>query len=258
MPFRTDTSPRIGVGYTAPEQQNRAEKLAAQLGLPMAAEGTNYDFILRCTDERIELVRLNDPALTGSVWVEFTLGPTGYRRIRGGSEMLIRAIGHKKNRKTSVLDATGGLGRDTFIMAAHGCDVHIVEKNPIVAALLEDGLRRASEHPDTKEICARIQLTVGDSCHLLSKESRTGKYDVIYLDPMFPERSKSARVKKDLQVLQLIVEGKSNTDTLFTAALKAAGKRVVIKRPKNAPPLPGKIPSHSISSKAIRFDVYLV
>ena len=257
MPHQTNKSPRIGVGYTDPEQQDRAEKLAAQLGLPRAAEGANFDFIMRCTDQRLELIRQNDPALTGSVWVDFVQGPSGYRRVRGGSEMLIRAIGHKKNMPTSVLDATGGLGRDTFIMASRGCHVHIVEENPIVAALLKDGLCRASEHPDTKEICSRIRLTIGDSCQLLTRKSRTGKYDVIYLDPMFPKRSKSARVKKELQILQLLVGGENGTDLLFAAALKEAEKRVVVKRPKSAPPLPGRSPSYSLGGKTTRFDVYL-
>lgn len=248
----------IAVEYAGQEQEQRALRLAQKLGLPIAAEGQRYDLILRCSETGLELFRPGDPLLTGSVRAEFVDGPSGYRRIRGGSEMLIRAIGHKKNTRTSVLDATGGLGRDAFIMASHGCQVHVFEKNPVAAAVLEDGLRRACEHPDTKRISDRIRLTVGDSCKFLLSEDRVAQFDVIYLDPMFPERSKSARVKKELQILQQLVGHDENIENLFAAALQTARKRVVVKRPKTAPPLRGPAPSYNISGKTTRFDVYLI
>ncbi len=249
---------KIGIQFSSPEHKQRAVELGERLGLPMAADVESCDFILRCTELGLELFRPGDQSLTGSVRAEFIDGPSGYRRLRGGPEMLIRAIGHKKNNRTSVLDATGGLGRDAFIMASHGCQVHVVEKNPVAGALLEDGLRRASEHPDTTKISGRIRLTVTDSYQFLLAGNREEQYDVIYLDPMFPKRSKSARVKKELQVLQLLVgQADDDTDKLFEAALQAAGKRVVVKRPKTAPPLQGRAPSHSLSGKTTRFDVYL-
>jgi 16S rRNA (guanine1516-N2)-methyltransferase len=249
--------PAIAVKYEAAEQKERALRLAEKLELPVAEDGHRYDFILHCSDEGLELFRTGDPLLTGSVRAEFVGGKSGYRRNHGGTEMLVRAIGHKKNSRTRVLDATGGLGRDAFIMASHGCHVHIIEKNPVAAALLEDGLRRAAEHPDTKSISGRIRLTVGDSCEFLQAENQEEQFDVIYLDPMFPKRSKSALVKKELQILQLLVGYDDYTENLFAAALQNAGKRVVVKRPKTAQPLSGRAPSHNISSKTIRFDVYL-
>lgn len=247
----------IAIEYAGQEQKEQALRLVQKLGLPIAAEGERYDLILRCSETGLELFRPGDPLLTGSVRAEFVDGPSGYRRIRGGPEMLIKAIGHKKNTRTSVLDATGGLGRDAFIMASLGCQVHVVEKNPVAAAVLEDGLRRAAEHPDTKRISDRIRMTVGDSCNFLLAENRAAQFDVIYLDPMFPERSKSARVKKELQILQQLVGPDDDIEKLFTAALQKAGRRVVVKRPKTAPPLHGPSPTYSISGRTTRFDVYL-
>jgi len=249
--------PSIGIGYAGPEHRPWALKLARKLGLPIAATGEHYDLILRCTVSGLELYRPGDPQLTGPVRAEFVAGPSGYRRSHGGTEMLVRAIGHKKNSQTCVLDATGGLGRDAFIMAGHGCRVRIAEKNPVAAELLEDGLRRAAALPETKEICRRVTLTAGDSIDLLRVENTIGIFDAIYLDPMFPQRSKSARVKKELQILQQLAGSEDDVTKLFAVALQKAGKRVVVKRPKGAPPLPGPDPSFSLGGKAIRFDVYL-
>lgn len=256
-PTTLQSSLSIAIHYLHPKQEKQAALLAEKLGLPVKADDEKFDMVLRYSERGLELLRFNDPTLTGSVRVDFIAGRTGYRRLRGGPEMLVRAIGHKKDSFTRVLDATGGLGRDAFIMAAHGCQVQILEKNLIAGALLQDGLERASVYPDTQEICDRISLTIGDSMQLLTEEKEVGRYDVIYLDPMFPKRSKSALVKKELQILQMLVKKNDDTEGLFKAALQSGTRRVVVKRPKTAPPLPGRKPSHSLSGKTTRFDVYL-
>ncbi|MDW7772010.1 MAG: class I SAM-dependent methyltransferase [Desulfobulbaceae bacterium] len=248
----------IAVEYKGSEHKHQALLLAENLNLPLVGEDEQYDLILRCTDKELELYRPGDRLLTGSVRAEFVQGPSGYRRNRGGTEILVRAIGHKRNSRTKVLDATGGLGRDAFIMASHGCQVRIMEKNPVVAALLADGLRRASSHPETREISRRISLITGNSRDLLMTENMEDEFDVIYIDPMFPQRSKSARVKKELQILQQLVGPDADIDKLFAAALQKAGKRVVVKRPKGAPSLQGPNPSCTLGGRTIRFDVYLI
>lgn len=157
-----------------------------------------------------------------------------------------------------MLDATGGLGRDAFILASHGCTVRLVERQPVIGALLADGLRRALAHPETRMAAERITLTIADSRLLLTELANTGQhYAVVYLDPMFPQRDKSAKVKKELQVLQLLVGQEEDGEELLAAALGVAGSRVVVKRPKGAPPLPGPKPSHSHAGTTTRFDVYL-
>jgi len=245
----------VGITFTRPELRDKAEQLAGKLCLPLASADLDHDFILTCSNNGLELRYTKDPSLTGSCRVDFVGGQAGFRRRHGGSEMLVRAIGCKHNSPTYVLDATGGMGRDAFVMASHGCHVHIIERHPVIAALLEDGLQRATQQPDTKKIVERIMMTTGDSFHFLRKKPEK-QYDVIYLDPMFPARSKSSRVKKELQMLQMLAGHGNDTKNLFTAALQAAGNRVVVKRPKAASSLPGLSPSYSLSSKKIRFDVY--
>lgn len=251
-------APAIALEYAGPQHKQWALQLARKLGLPLTTEDKQYDLILRCTDKGLELFRPGDSRMTGSVRAEFVAGPSGYRRSRGGTEMLIRAIGHKVNMQTRVLDATGGLGRDAFIMASHGCLVRVAEKNSVAAALLEDGLLRAAAQPETAVISERISLIAGDSIDILRSENKEKRFDVIYLDPMFPKRSKSARVKKELQILQQLVGSDDDIEKLFALALQKTGKRVVVKRPKGAPPLPGQKPSYNLSGRTIRFDVYLV
>lgn len=258
MSHPSSRPPSVGITFTCPELRTKANQLSESLNLPLATADKEYDFILTYSENGLELAYTKDSFLTGSYRVDFVTGPVGFRRKHGGSELLIRAIGHKKNTATHVLDATGGMGRDAFIMASHGCTVHIIERHPVVAALLENGMQRASQKPGTKKIIERIVLVKGDSYQFLRKNANT-KFNVIYLDPMFPARSKSSKVKKELQMLQLLAGNDENGSTrLLDMALQVAGNRVVVKRPKGAAPLTGATPSYSLASKKIRFDVYQV
>jgi len=250
---------RAGVAFDRPGLAAAAADLARQLELPLVSPAADdLDFVLFRTAARLELRWTGDAALAAPVWAEFVKGPAGYRRRRGGREMLIRAVGVRHDRPLSILDATGGMGRDAFLLAGCGCTVHIFERQPVVAALLRDGLRRAAENPETRESAGRIRLAAADSRKFLENmTNREKNIDVIYLDPMFPERTKSARVKKELQILRLLVGGEDDTERLLTAALNAARNRVVVKRPKSAAPLAGQKPSHCLSGGTTRFDVYM-
>ena len=250
-------SPSIAIAYAGPEQKRQACILAEKLGLPLAVEKGNYDLMLRCSETGLEIFKPDDPLLTGKVRADFVGGTSGYRRSHGGSEILIKAIGCRKNTRTTVLDATGGFGRDAFIMASHGCRVRIAEKNPITAALLEDGLLRAANHPETRVICERISFTFGNSLDLLSGKNNAESFDVVYLDPMFPRRNKSAQVKKEQQILQELTAPEDDIENLLALALRKAGRKVVAKRPKSSSPLPGPKPSYHLGGRVIRFDIYL-
>jgi len=256
---QSKTTPLVGIVYTEPDQKERAEQLAESLKLPVIAKTTGYDFVLSYIQDRLNLSTPNDSSNMGKVYVEFVKGAAGYRRKQGRKEMLIKAIGFKKNQPLTILDVTGGMGKDSFLMAGYGCTVFVTERNKIVAALLQDGLRRASKHPDTRDIAERIHLSVRDSHQFLHNSNEKEKqYDVIYLDPMFPKRSKSALVKKEMQILQKLIGYEDDTEQLFIATLKIAAKRVVVKRPKIAPPMAGSTPSYSLDGKTTRFDIYLI
>jgi len=249
--------PLAAVYYTDPVQKKRARALADSLGIPLISDPGGHDFVLTFVNDRLTLAAPNDPSMKGQVSAEFVRGAAGYRRKQGQKELLLKAIGFRRDQPPYVLDATGGLGKDSFLMASRGCTVHILERNRIVHTLLQDGLRRASEHPETREIAGRIRLTLIDSLRYFEAKSVGKEYDVIYLDPMYPQRSKSALVKKEMQMLQKLLGHGDNGDRLVDAALAAGCGRVVVKRPGKAPCLGSRAPSHSITGTTTRYDVYL-
>ncbi|MGE4558740.1 MAG: class I SAM-dependent methyltransferase [Desulfobulbus sp.] len=206
--------------------------------------------------ERLEFRVIGDPELTGALWVDFDSAAARRRSLHTVSELLIRAAKIRRMQNNPLLiDATAGLGRDAFLLATHGFRVQMIEINPVVAALLADGLDRAGRLPHLQMIAARIQLRRGNSVAIFAAlEERP---DVIYLDPMFPERSKSAKVKQNLRLLQYLDDHAIAPEELLHAALAVDAKKVVIKRPLKGPPLAGKKPSYTLKGKAIRFDVYL-
>ncbi|WP_339136820.1 MAG: class I SAM-dependent methyltransferase [Candidatus Electrothrix sp. GW3-4] len=261
---------KIAVKASCPDLASQAQELADCLGLPMESPectllhrsgGRTQDrLLLRLSSEGLELVKPDDPKLRGAVRVDFTAGQAAFRRKQQKKELLVRAVGGKGGASLNIIDATGGLGRDSFLLAAAGHQVRIFEQQPVVAALLADGLERAAAHPETAEIRARIRLTAGDAVQVLGNIRENGEgqgIDVVYLDPMFPERRKSALVKKELQLLQLLAQADAAPERLLNAALKVAGQRVVVKRPLKAPCLTDLSPSHVLTGKTIRFDVYL-
>ena len=170
------------------------------------------------------------------------------------SQPLVRAIG-----KTArfVVDATAGMGQDSFMLAAAGFEVIGYERSAGIYALLENGLQRAMADPVTREmIDDRLQFRHGDAIDelpLLKPQP-----DAVYLDPMYPpKRRKSALSKKEMQVFRELVGDDDDATRLFETALVTARERVVVKRPHHAEPIGGK-PSMSYESKLVRFDVYKV
>jgi 16S rRNA (guanine1516-N2)-methyltransferase len=143
-----------------------------------------------------------------------------------------------------------------FILAALNCRVKALEKSPYVGVLVHDALTRARENAKTNSICERIDFSVGDSLEFL-KYSKNGDYDVIYIDPMFPPKKKSALPKKEMIILQrLLHRDDSKQDIeLLTVALEKAG-RVVVKRPIGGAPLL-RNPDLVFKGTSTRFDVYL-
>jgi len=250
---------KVAVSHTAPELADKASALAAQLGLPLHDPTTNTPtLLLTLTTERLEL-RQTGKGAEGPLFVDFIGGAVDYRRRQTTSrkEAIARAVGLKSGARPVVLDITAGLGRDSFILASLGCTVQMVERSPVVAALLADALARAKEEPMLAEIMARISLMVGDSLEIL----RTWQHErpeVIYIDPMYPHRSKSALVKKEMRLIRLLVGDDEDSDQLLAAARAIATRRVVVKRPRLAPALLGTEPNFTIGGKNSRFDVYLV
>lgn len=205
------------------------------------------------------MLRGGDRGRSEALIVDFANDTFLYRLRHGGGrkQPLARAIGLKPDYSPLVLDATAGLGRDGFLLAALGCRVTLCERSALIHALLRDGLARAACDPRLGAIAGRIRLYPGDALTLLPTLAQD-RPEVIYLDPMFPHRTKSALVKKEMRLVRLVVGGDSDTNDLLREALAHAGKRVVCKRPIQAAPLAGPRPDFAITTPRHRFDIYLV
>ena len=248
----------IAVSHTEPGLTDKACALAAQLNLPLDNPAANTpSLLLTLTPDRLEL-RQTGKGAEGPLFVDFIGGAIEYRRKQTTSrkEAIARAVGLKGGTNPLVLDLTAGLGRDSFILASLGCTVRMVERSSVVAALLADALERAKEEPMLAEIMARLSLMMGDSLEIL-RTWQDERPEAIYIDPMYPHRSKSALVKKEMRLIRLLVGDDEDSDQLLAAALAIAIRRVVVKRPRLAPALLGPEPNFTIGGKNSRFDVYL-
>ncbi|OGQ88446.1 MAG: hypothetical protein A2512_05955 [Deltaproteobacteria bacterium RIFOXYD12_FULL_56_24] len=249
----------IAVSPTGPELTEKARGLAAWLGLPLYHPDDPAPLLLlTLTPARLEL-RQTGKGAEGPLFVDFGGGAIDYRRRQTTrrKEAIARAAGLKGGATPSVLDLTAGLGMDSFILASLGCTVQMVERSAVVAALLADGMARASEEPALAAIMAHLHLRVGESLEILRAWQRE-RPEVVYLDPMYPHRGKSALVKKEMRLIRLLVGDDEDSDELLRAALGVATRRVVVKRPRLAPPLPGPEANFTSRGKNSRFDVYLV
>lgn len=217
------------------------------------------EIVLFLDDTGIGLGTYRKQKRFSTVMVDFTTGKSRHRRIFGNNKDsdLVAAIGSST---CTILDATAGLGQDSYILASLGCSVTLCERNPIIRTLLQDGLRRGTACPETAGVIANMTLLPTDALLVLSQlaDSRlTDKQpDVIYLDPMYPERNKSALVKKEMRWLRSCVGDDLDAAAVLEHALPVAKNRVVVKRMKNAPLLGNQEPSCSVAGKTVRFDIY--
>lgn len=192
-------------------------------------------------------------------YVDFVTGAMGYRKRKLSlkNELIGKAVAIKSKFDLRVVDATAGFGRDAFILAQLGCPVCMLERNPVVALLLEDGIKRAARDNVCNEVIERMELISVDAASFLTAINQAEQPDVVYLDPMFPERRKAAKVKKEMQLLQGLLGSHDGQPGLLSLARTRAGKKVVVKRPAKAPCLENQSPDYSVKGKSSRFDIYL-
>jgi 16S rRNA (guanine1516-N2)-methyltransferase len=248
-------SEAAGVVALDAQQAEEAEAIARRWGLPLGPA----KFQLQLTDKQLQLSNSEEPE-TGTVIVDFVGGAVAHRRRFGGGrgQAIARAVGLKGGANPDVLDATGGMGRDAFVLASLGCKVTLIERSPVVAALLEDGLSRAkADHEIGPWVTERMHLIHADAISWMNRLNKNDFPGVVYLDPMFPHRSKTALVKKEMRLLQQLLGDDQDADALLLAAIRIASKRVVVKRPDAAPHLADMEPTMSLHSKKHRFDVYV-
>ena len=194
---------------------------------------------------------LTDDALGHSpLVVDFIHGPVSFRSQQHlGGEHLIKACQIKGQKSGAVLDATCGLGTDSFLLQQAGFNVTATEQHPVIHALLRDGLYRF-QHATGE---GGFELHCGDARQLLNEQP----FDVIYLDPMFPTVSKSAKNKKTMQLFQRLHETSvDNAKDLLEWGTEQPCQRVVIKRPVKAPLINQRKPTFQILGKTCRFDAF--
>ena len=243
----------------SPERQHELDQLAERWGLSHDPDSV---FALVLTTERLELRKL-DEAKLGAVYVDLASGAVAHRRKFGGGrgQAIAKAVGLKGGVTPTVVDGTAGLGRDAFVLASLGCKVQMVERHPVVAALLDDGLARAKADSEIggwiSERMTLLHASSHNALEVLAADPDFEAPDVVYLDPMYPHKKKSALVKKEMRVFQTLVGADLDADGLLAPALALATKRVVVKRPDYAEFLAGQKPSTAIETKKNRFDVYV-
>jgi len=242
----------------------------AALGLPLLPPGIDnrrhtHDGLALVCDGRGLHLELRD----GNHRIKLAVDFSGLRHRakinQARSEMLVRACGVPNDGSTwRLVDATAGLGRDGYLLAVCGATVTLVERHPVLQLLLADAL--ASLQLAQPEVVARLHLQCGESIGYLQTfhgQPESGRPHVVYCDPMFPAREKSAAVGGDMQVLHELIGESPDAGELLAAALRAATRRVVVKRPLRAealvaPGLEHIHPSYALEGRASRFDVYLV
>jgi len=234
--------PLKSIGYETEDKQQEALALAEQLHLNI----DNHTLPrLSLMSDKLALLTLNFAPL----FVDFKSEIWQKRRDAGKKQGLVRAC--KPVGGLRIIDATAGWGRDAAVLASFGADVTMIERQPIMAALLSDGLSRLEDGSPIKK---RLSLMCVDTKAYLETLEPTDYPDVIYIDPMHPSRQKSALVKKDMQILQQLIGEDQDAGDLIQIARRRVRLYVVVKWPqRSAPLLP---PSRSVVGKTVRFDVY--
>lgn len=236
----------------------QAQELAERLNVVLSTNTSHGNELSLLLDEGgLSLLRPDDKTL-GALKIDFNDGASTWRRNHGGGtgQAVAKAVGLKQKKQLTILDATAGTGTDAFVLASLGCQVTMLERHPIVAALLEDALLRGANEPDVYAITQHMALHQGSSIEFM-KKTPENSYDVVFLDPMFPHSGKKAQVKKSMQYFRDMVGKDEDADALLTPALALASYRVVVKRPKKSPFLNNQTPSFSQEGKANRFDIYV-
>ena len=243
------TARQVVVRPVLGESPLRAQAAAAQLTLPYnpALQSDDIELIVGEANAWLETAGLK-------VAIRYDSAAMLHRRHGGQNELLGRAVGVKNDRHPIVFDATGGLGRDAFVLADLGCRVTLCEQTPALAWLLQDAIlcAQVSRHEAVRDAAGRMTVHAGNS-----EAQSLGAATVIYIDPMFPERKKAAAVKKEAMMLQYLSASNDGGASLMNWASQQAVDRIVVKRPVKAPVLGERKASFSLSGKSVRFDVFV-
>ena len=187
----------------------------------------------------------------------FVEGPILHRLKygKGRGQNLAKAVGMKSNKNRNIIDATAGLGYDSFILASIGAKVTLIERSQKMHELLQNGIDEGKSFGgEIEKIINRMELLFGDSKDILPKLTP----EVIMIDTMYKDRKKTALVKNNMRLVREIVGPDSDYIELLKVALNCAKNRVVLKQPRYADPIKEiRKHSHQILGKTIRYDIFM-
>jgi len=219
-------------------------------------------FIIKNTPKKNSYLHLNENGLSFNshtsegkreLRVDFLKGPMGWRLKRPEHEkQLKKAIG-KTSDSLTIFDGTAGMLGDSMIFLSLGHKVIACEQSKIIYLLIKDACKRAeNELPFLKN----LKLVHGNSAEIYKSH---GTPDLVYLDPLYPENSKSSKRSGDVALLRTAIELESITDIgdeIFHEFRASEHKKIILKRPIKAPLICNKI-NYQIKGKSTRFDIYI-
>lgn len=252
-PQTCPTLPLVAAADTDPVARH---ELAAQLGVAPLETPPDGGLYLSLDAAGLALCEAGRPPVC--MRAEFLRGAQGFRAARQGHqrEAIARACGINAEPGSWVVDATAGLGRDAFILAATGARVTLLERSPVVHALLMDGLRRA-DRGGAGQVVARMTPVHTEAVQWLRACAADKAPDTVYLDPMYAGRRRAA-AGKELTLLQALLGPAGDSGELLETARATARTRVVVKRHRRAPALAGVSPDYQLTGRSTRFDIYRV
>ena len=232
------------------EAQILSEKISARIVNDPALISSD-DFVIRFADDTVSL---SSNGLTVCGNLINMLPRLKFHNL--SSELLVKAAKFSKlQHALTAFDATAGLGEDSLLLSASGFQVFLFEHDPVIACLLRDSLRRALKDPELMKYVSHMHVIEGNSIEEMPNLSISP--DLVYLDPMFPERQKSGLVKKKFQLLHHLEQPCANEIDLLNAAIQTKPRKIVVKRPLKGPFLADMKPAYSLKGKAIRYDCLL-
>ena len=226
------TTVRRGQKYT---EANRtlAARTAAALGIPNVPRGNDSLEELRAAygvDAALVARRGLLTLVTAEGELFFHPGMSHLRiknLLLGHGDHLVSALGLVEG--MHVLDCTLGTGADaiveSFAVGAQGT-VTALESNPLIAAVIADGLAHATgDNYEMHAAMRRITVHHADALTYL-RAAETDSCDVVYFDPMF---RRPLHESAGMNALRVLADSRALTGETIAEACRVARRRVVMK-----------------------------
>ena len=238
----------LGISYASPADYDIASQYQQIWGYPLLTDEQTATIRLHISDGRIQIIA---PHISRHPY-QHSLTP--YLQASNLKQHPLRQAIGSKRRNCLIYDLTAGLLKDSISLALLGHRVIAVEQHPVIFAISAQAWQAQQDtHPELA-----LQLHHAAAEHFMTQTPT--RPDIVYLDPMFPARSKSALVKKPMQFLQAIIgSGCHDYSTLLEQACQYATGKVIVKRPSHGAPLAGRKPAMQYShQQSTRYDIYYV